>query len=295
MSKIIFEGAATALITPFRDGAVDTEAFERIIETQIAEGIDALVVCGTTGESATLTNEEKRRLIECCVKMTAGRVPVIAGTGSNDTAATVSLTRFAKEAGADGVLLVTPYYNKPGEEGLYRHFMRVAEAVDIPIVLYNVPSRTGVNLSVELILRLAEHENIVGLKEAGDSLYAAAVTAALGGKDFSLYAGNDNVTVPMIALGGKGVISVASNLIPQRMHEMCRAALDGDIRGAAEEQMKLLPLMKALFCETNPIPVKTAMAMCGYCKEEFRLPLCEMRAEKREELRGTLAVFGLIK
>ena len=294
MSNIIFKGAATALITPFRDGKVDTEAFERIIETQIAEGIDALVVCGTTGESATLATEEKRRLIECCVKTAAGRVPVIAGTGSNDTAATVSLTRFAKEAGADGVLLVTPYYNKPGEEGLYRHFTRVAEAVDIPIVLYNVPARTGVTLSAELIVRLAAHENIIGLKEAGDSLYAAAVTAALGGKDFSLYAGNDNVTVPMIALGGKGVISVASNLIPRRMHEMCRAALDGDIHGAAEEQMKLLPLMKALFCETNPIPVKTAMAMCGYCHAEFRLPLCGMGAEKREELRGTLAAYGII-
>ena len=284
----LFEGAATALITPFSDGRVDFDAYGKLIERQIESGIDALVVTGTTGEAPTLTDTEHRACIAFAVRTVAGRVPVIAGTGSNDTAHAIEMSRFACRMGCDGLLLVTPYYNRATAQGLAESYRKIADETDRPILLYNVPSRTGVWLSAATLRLLADHPRIVGIKEAsGDIGFAARLAAEFNGA-FDLYSGNDDLTVPTLSLGGRGVISVLSNLFPHEVSTMCRKYREGDIRGALADQLAFLPLIDALFAEVNPIPVKCAAAMLGLCKEEYRLPLCPPSAETRTRLSALL-------
>ena len=291
----MFKGAYTALVTPFRDNAVDEKALRAIVEFQISGGIDGLVPCGTTGESATLTYEEHKRVIEITIDAAGGRVPVIAGTGSNSTDETITLTRHAKEAGAAGALLITPYYNKPTQEGLYLHYKAVAEAVDIPIVLYNVPGRTAVNMLPETVARLSDIRNIVGLKEATADMEQASWVRHLSSDDFSLLSGDDATLLPFLAIGGSGVISVVSNVAPGYMAELCRAWSDGDRERASELHYRLLPLAKAMFCETNPIPVKEAVHMMGLMTEELRLPLTRLDVEGRGTLAKVMKDMGIIK
>ncbi len=292
--QIVFEGAGVALITPFRRGAVDFDAFGRLIDWQIENGSDALVIAGTTGEGSTLTDEEHRACLRYAVERTAGRLPVIAGTGSNDTDYAISLSRYACEVGCDALLLVTPYYNKATPRGLIRSFLAIADATDKPIILYNVPSRTGVGIPLSVYTELAKHERIVAAKEASGNLSAIAAVAAELSDTLALYSGNDDQIVPIMSLGGIGVISVLSNIMPKETHEMCRRMLDGDVRGAAALQLGLLRLINALFCEVNPIPVKTACAMMGLDGGELRLPLCEMEEEHREQLEREMRAVGLI-
>lgn len=270
----LFEGAATALITPFAGGKVDFDAFERLIEFQIENNIDALVVTGTTGEAPTLSDTEHRAIITFAVRAVRGRVPVIAGTGSNDTAHAVELSKYACRAGCDGLLLVTPYYNRATPKGLAESYRKIADETDRPLLLYNVPSRTGVHLGATALRPLAEHERIVGIKEASGDLGLAVRLRAEFGENFDLYCGNDDVTVPFLTLGGRGVISVLSNLFPKEVAAMCRKHREGDVTGAMADQLAFLPLIDALFAEVNPIPVKCAAAMMGLCREEYRLPLC---------------------
>lgn len=291
----MFKGAYTALVTPFRDNAVDEKALRAIVEFQISEGIDGLVPCGTTGESATLTYEEHKRVIEITIDAAGGRVPVIAGTGSNSTEETITLTRHAKEAGAAGALLITPYYNKPTQEGLYLHYKAVAEAVDIPIVLYNVPGRTALNMLPETVARLSEIRNIVGLKEATADMEQASWVRHLCAADFSLLSGDDATLLPFLAIGGSGVISVVSNVVPGDMSNLCRAWSEGDIDKAKELHYRLLPLAKVMFCETNPIPVKEAVHMLGLMKEELRLPLTRLGKEDRAQLGKVMKEMGITK
>lgn len=282
--KSIFEGAATALITPFADGKIDFDAFGKLIEFQIESGIDALVVTGTTGEAPTLTDIEHRACIAFAVRQAAGRVPIIAGTGSNDTAHAIDMSKYACRVGCDGLLLVTPYYNRATPRGLAESFRKIADETDRPILLYNVPSRTGVWLSAAALRPLAAHERIVGIKEASGDLGFAARLMAEFSDSFELYSGNDDITVPMLSLGGKGVISVLSNLFPKEVSAMCRKYREGDTEGAAKDQLSFLPLIDALFSETNPIPVKCAASMLGLCREEYRLPLCPPSDATRKRL-----------
>ena len=274
MKNTVFEGAATAIITPlFEDGSVDYESFGRLIDFQISSGIDAIVVAGTTGEGSTLTDEEHRDVMKYCVDRVAHRVPVIAGTGSNDTAYAIELTKAACEMGADAMLLVTPYYNKATQNGLIASFAKIADESDKPCILYNVPSRTGCNLTPASVKALASHPNIVGVKEASGNISQIAEIAALCGDGFDLYSGNDDQIVPIMSLGGKGVISVLSNLLPGETSRMCHLCLEGNYREAARMQLEYLPLINALFCEVNPIPAKAAMAAMGYGANALRLPL----------------------
>lgn len=268
----IFEGCATALITPFCDGEIDYASFADIIEYQIEQKADALVVCGTTGESATLSFEERESLVRFCVEVTNGRVPVIAGTGSNNTERAVFMSEQAQKCGADGLLIVTPYYNKASADGLVSHYRAISDRVDIPIIVYNVPSRTGLNITPEIYARLGEIKMVQGIKEANGSLSACVKTMALC-PSLSVYAGNDDDTVPMMSLGAKGVISVVSNILPRLMHDMCALCLDGQIKKASEIQKRLCLLTEALFGEVNPIPIKYAMSKLGFCENSLRLPL----------------------
>ncbi len=290
----IFEGAATALITPLTAEGIDYAAFARLIDMQITGGIDALVVCGTTGESSTLTDEEHRDAIKFAVKHTAGRVPVIAGTGSNDTAYAIDLTREACELGADAVLVVTPYYNKATQKGLVRMYHAIADASDKPMILYNVPSRTGVNIEPRTYLELAEHPRIAAVKEANGNLSKIVETAALVGDKLDIYSGNDDQIVPVLSLGGKGVISVLSNLLPGQTSELCHAYMRGEREKSLAMQLQYLPLINALFSEVNPIPVKAAMAAMGYCEEYYRLPLTPMEEVNRSALYACMRREGLI-
>lgn len=283
MKKVIFRGCATALITPFSGGEVDFEALGRIIDWQIDEGIDALVIGGTTGEAATLSDKERYEIFEFSKERARGRVPLIFGTGTNDTRIAIEHTREAARIGCDGVLVVTPYYNKGTEEGIYRHYMAIADATDLPMILYNVPSRTGVNLGIPILKRLAECERIVGIKEAQDSVDRLTAIAALG-EELPLYAGNDSATLPTLALGGKGVISVVSNLYPKEMVKLCKSVFCGDIDGARDIQLKLLPLINSLFLETNPAPVKYAMSLLSLSSDEVRLPLSEVRESTKRAI-----------
>ncbi len=297
MSKLkpsIFTGAATAVITPFKNGAIDYDAFGKILDAQIAGGIDALVIAGTTGEAATLTHEEHCECIRYAVEKVAGRVPVIAGTGSNDTAYGIELSIYACEVGADALLLVTPYYNKATPKGLIKNFLETAEATNKPIILYNVPSRTGCNISLPVYRELAKHERIVAVKEASGNISAIAELFAECGDSFDVYSGNDDQIVPMMSLGGKGVISVLSNVLPSETHELCKKCLDGDFAGAAQMQLKYLDLINSLFCEVNPIPVKTAMAELNMCDIEMRLPLCEMDDANKARLLASMKKVGLL-
>ena len=288
------KGAITAIVTPFKDGRFDEKVYEELIEWQIKEGIHGIVPCGTTGEASTLDYDEHYRVIEVAVKVVNRRVPVIAGTGSNSTTETIEITEKAKQLGADAALIVTPYYNKPSQEGLYRHYKAVAEAVDIPIVLYNVPGRTSVNLLPSTVARLAELRNIVALKEATGDMKQVSEIIRLCGDKISVVSGDDFTTLTLLALGGRGVISVSSNVAPRLVAEMFNAWDKGDIKKAREIHYRLEPLNAAMFIETNPIPVKTALAMMGKIAEDFRMPLCEMSKANRERLEGVLRSMGLI-
>ncbi len=294
MKKTVFEGVATALITPLTADGIDYEAFGRLIDWQISEGVDALVVCGTTGEASTFTDDEHRDAIAYAVRRVAGRVPVIAGTGSNDTGYALDLTRCACEAGADAVLVVTPYYNKATQNGLIRMFTQIADASTSPVLLYNVPSRTGVNIEPTTYEVLADHPNIAGIKEANGNISKIVETMARVGDRLDLYSGNDDQIVPLLALGGKGVISVLSNLLPRQTGEICKRFFRGDIKGSAALQCHYHALIDALFCEVNPIPVKAAMAAMGYCENYLRLPLTPMEPAHWERLRALMAAEGLL-
>ena len=291
----IFEGAGVALVTPFKEnGSVNYEVLESLIEEQIAGGTDCIVAMGTTGESATTSEEEHIQVIRFVCEVVNGRIPVVAGTGSNCTQTAVELSVEAEEAGADGVLLVSPYYNKATQNGLKAHFTKIANSIKIPAILYNVPSRTGVNITPETIVALCkEYENIVGVKEASGNFSAIAQIASLSGGTVDIYSGNDDQTVPMMALGAKGVISVLSNVAPRQVHDMCAAFKAGDVAKARQMQIDAIPLIEALFCEVNPIPVKEAMNMMGEGVGPFRKPLVDMEPANRDRLRRELVNYGI--
>lgn len=288
------KGAITAIVTPFKNGEFDEKAYEALIDWQINQGIHGIVPCGTTGEASTLDYEEHYRVIEVAVKAVNKRVPVIAGTGSNSTEETIEITKKAKQLGADAALIVTPYYNKPTQEGLYRHYKVVAETVDIPIVLYNVPGRTSVNMLPSTVARLAEIKNIVAIKEATGDMKQVSEIIRLCGDRITVVSGDDFTTLPLLALGGKGVISVGSNVAPKEYAELCNAWEAGDINRARQLHYRLEPLNSAMFIETNPIPAKTALAMMGKIREELRMPLCEMSKANREKLEGVLKSLGIL-
>ena len=291
-----FQGSIVAMVTPFRNGAVDEAKVRELVEWHVASGTDGIVPCGTTGESPTLTHDEHKRVVEIVVDAARGRIPIIAGTGSNSTAEAIDLTRHAKAAGARAALVVNPYYNRPTQEGLYRHFRAVAEAVDIPILVYNIQSRTAVNVETDTLQRLAKDcPTIVGVKEASGSLDQMTQVILACGPDFSVVSGDDNLTLPLMSVGGRGVISVIANIVPRETAEMTHAALAGDWKLARELHLRLFPLCRAVFIETNPIPVKEAMAMMGMLEPEFRLPLCRMGDANRERLRAILTQHGLLK
>ena len=293
MKNTVFTGAATAIVTPLTGRGIDYDRFGRLIDWQINAGINAIVAVGTTGEGSTLTDEEHREAIRFCVERVAGRVPVIAGTGSNDVAYAIDLTRFACEAGADAMLLVTPYYNKATQKGLIASFSAIADASTKPCILYNVPSRTGCNLLPETLSVLADHEKIVAVKEASGNISQIAKAAALCRDRIDFYSGNDDQIVPVLSLGGKGVISVLSNIMPAETVEICNRYFRGDTAGAADLQLELLPLIDALFCEVNPIPVKAACAAMGFCENYLRLPLTPMEEANERKLLDLMRKAGL--
>ena len=294
MKKTIFTGAGTAIVTPLTADGVDYDTFGRLIDWQIAEGIDAIVVAGTTGEASTLTDDEHKEVIRYCVERVAGRVPVVAGTGSNDAAYAIELTKYACEVGVDGVLLVTPSYNKATQNGLIQFFTAIADASTVPCILYNVPGRTGCNIAPATVAALAEHPNIVGIKEASGNLSQVAQIAHLCGDKMDIYSGNDDQIVPVMSLGGKGVISVLSDLMPAATSKICHDYLDGNVKEAARVQLELLPLIDALFSEVNPIPVKAAMAKMGYGENYLRLPLTPMESQNADKLYALMAEQNLI-
>jgi 4-hydroxy-tetrahydrodipicolinate synthase len=292
----MFQGSIVALVTPFRSGRVDEVKLKELVEMHVAQGTDGIVPCGTTGESPTLSHDEHRRVVEIVIEAARGRLHVIAGTGSNATSEAIELTGHAKKAGATAALVVNPYYNRPTQEGLYRHFRAVAEAVDIPILLYNIAGRTAVNLETDTLVRLVKDcPNIVGVKEASGSLDQMTQVILSCGPDFSVLSGDDNITLPLMSVGGRGVISVIANFVPRETAEMTHAALAGDWKLARELHLKLFPLARAAFMETNPIPVKEAMGMMGMLEPEFRLPMCPMGTANRERLRAILVKYGLLK
>lgn len=295
MTKTLpFTGSGVAIITPFNGDTTNYDELGRLIEMHIEKGTDAIIICGTTGEASTMPDSEHLAAIEYTVKKAAGRIPVIAGTGSNETAHAVALSKKAEELGADGLLQVTPYYNKASSKGLIAHFTAIAEAVSIPIILYNVPSRTGVNISIPVLKELAKIPNIVAIKEAsGNISYTAKVAAEV--PELYIYSGNDDMIVPVLSLGGKGVISVLANVMPQETHDMCQAFFDGNTEKAKDMQLKYLDLINALFVEVNPIPVKTALNLMGYNAGNLRLPLIEMEEKNLEVLKNSMKSAGLLK
>lgn len=294
MKKTVFTGAATAIVTPLTKDGIDYETFGRLIEWQIEKGIDAIVSVGTTGEGSTLTDEEHKEAIKFCVEKVAGRVPVIAGTGSNDVAYAIELTKYACEVGADAMLLVTPYYNKATQKGLIASFTAIADASTKPCILYNVPSRTGCNLLPETAAVLAKHPNIVAIKEASGNISQIAKLASLVGDEMDIYSGNDDQIIPVMSLGGKGVISVLSNIMPYETSQMCKLYASGEKEKALSMQLKLLPLIDALFCEVNPIPVKAAVAKMGFGENYLRLPLTPMEEKNAEKLYSLMQKENLI-
>ncbi|MBU2499624.1 MAG: 4-hydroxy-tetrahydrodipicolinate synthase [Proteobacteria bacterium] len=291
----MFSGSIVAIVTPFKGGEVDEETYRELIEFQIQGGTSAIVPCGTTGESATLSIEEHNRVIEIAVKAVNKRVPVIAGTGGNSTSEAIELTKHAKKIGADATLQVTPYYNKPTQEGLYEHFKAIAKSAPLPQVLYNVPGRTSVNMLPQTVARLAELSEVVAIKEASGSLGQMAEILQLAGEKITLLSGDDNVTLPVLAIGGKGVVSVVANIVPGETSEMVKAWENGQVDRARNLFYKLLPLCQAMFYETNPIPVKTSLALMGKIDGELRLPMCPMAAGNLEKLKKALKEYGLIK
>lgn len=294
MKKPIFTGSGVAIITPFTNDTVDYPALRRLIDFQLAGGTDAVIVCGTTGEAATMSYVERMRTIETVVQQVDGRVPVIAGTGSNNTENAITLSKDAALAGVDGILVVTPFYNKATQRGLVRHYTAIADAVDKPMILYNVPSRTGVKCAAETYAALSRHPNIHGVKEASGDFALIQKTRELCPEDFYIWSGNDDETAPIMLFGGKGVISVAANVAPRAVHDLAEACLKGDFVSAGSMQLKLRKLCEALFWEVNPIPVKTALSMMGCCQDILRLPLCEMEEGSRQRLREVLAEYGLV-
>ncbi len=295
MKNTVFTGAATALITPFdKNNKVDYKKLEELIEWQIKEGINALVICGTTGEGSTLTDEEHREVLKVAVEVVNGRVPVIAGTGSNDTDYAIDMTKFACEIGCDAMLVVSPYYNKATQNGLIKSFTAIADASTKPVILYNVPSRTGCNILPKTAAKLAEHPNIVAMKEASGNISQIAELAALTRGKMDIYSGNDDQIVPVLSLGGKGVISVLSNVMPKETALMCDKFFNGDVAGAREMQLDYLELINALFSEVNPIPVKAAMAQMGFCENTLRLPLTEMEEANEAKLVAIMKAHGLV-
>lgn len=290
----MFEGSMVAIVTPFKNGKVDEKALRALIEFQIAGGTQGIVPCGTTGESATLSHAEHDEVIGITVDACKGRVKVLAGTGSNSTWEAVELTRHAEKAGADGALSITPYYNKPSQEGLFLHFSTLAGETDLPIVLYNVPGRTSVNMLPPTVQRLSEIDNIVGIKEASGSLQQISEVIALCGDDFTVISGDDPLLWPILAIGGKGVISVTANILPDRVSELCRAAGDGDADRARALHYELMAINEALFIETNPVPAKTALALMGKIGDELRSPLAPLTPENLEKLKGVLRRYSLI-
>lgn len=295
MKKVIFKGCGTAIATPFNEKGVNFEEFGKLIEEQIKEGIDAIIVCGTTGESSTMTKQEKEDTIKYAIQKAKKRVPIIAGTGGNCTANVIEMTKFAEKAGADAALIVTPYYNKTTQDGLVAHYEAIAKETNLPIILYSVPSRTGVNILPETCKKLSKIPNIAAIKEASGNISQIAEIADLCGDDLNIYSGNDDQIVPILSLGGLGVISVLSNVAPKFTHEMVQDFLSGNVEESKNKQLKSLKLTKALFSEVNPIPVKAALNMLGFDYGIPRLPLVEMTENKKNVLREELKNFGLIK
>ena len=292
--KHIFKGVATALVTPMNEDGVDYEALGKLIDWQIAAGVNALVVCATTGEAPTLTDNEHCKVLEFAIQRSGHRIPIIAGTGSNDTAHAIMMSQFACAIGADAVLCVTPYYNRPTQNGLIASYTAIADASTAPVILYNVPSRTGTNIEPETYSVLADHPNICGIKEANGRISKIAETFRVVGDRLDIYSGNDDQTLPILAYGGKGVISVAANVVPDRMVQLCRHFFSGDLNGAVREQLSLLPLIQALFSQTNPIPAKAALARMGKIEDRLRLPLTPMEEPQRSKLFTKMEELGLI-
>lgn len=294
MKRLIFKGAGVAIVTPFTEDGINFSEFGRLIDVQIAGHTDAIIVAGTTGEAATMSDEEHKEAIKFAVEHTKGRVPVIAGTGSNDTAYAIQLSQYAEQVGADGLLLVTPYYNKCTQKGLIEHFTKIADSVNVPCILYNVPSRTGLSIKVPTYAALSKHPNIVAVKEANGDLSSILRLRYAVGDELAVYSGNDDQIVPILSLGGMGVISVLSNVAPKETHDICQLYFDGKVKESAALQIAFTDLADALFCETNPIPVKTAMRLMGYAAGPLRLPLSEMEPENLKKLETALKAHGLI-
>lgn len=294
MKKLIFKGAGVAIVTPFTEDGINFPEFGRMIDAQIAGHTDAIIVAGTTGEAATMSDAEHKEAIKFAVEHTKGRVPVVAGTGSNDTAYAIQLSQYAEKVGADGLLLVTPYYNKCTQKGLVQHFNKIADSVNIPCILYDVPSRTGVSIKVPAYAELSKHPNIVAVKEANGDLSSILRLRFAVGDELAVYSGNDDQIVPILSLGGMGVISVLSNVAPKETHDICQLYFDGKVKEAAKLQIAFTDLADALFCETNPIPVKTAMRLMGYAAGPLRMPLSEMEPENLEKLKKALKAHNLI-
>ena len=295
MKKIIFKGCGTAIVTPFNENGVDFEEFKKLIEFQIENKVDSIIVCGTTGESSTMTLDERKETIKFAVKTVNGRIPVVAGTGGNCTSQVIEFTKWAESAGVDGALIVTPYYNKTTQDGLVAHYSAIAKETNLPIILYSVPGRTGVNITPETCKKLSEIENIVAIKEASGNLSQVAEIANLCGNNLNIYSGNDDQILPILSLGGLGVISVLSNVVPNVVHQMTYSFFNGNIKEAICAQINAVPLVNALFCEVNPIPIKAALNMVGYNVGTPRLPLIEMSNKGKERLKKELSTFGLIK
>ncbi len=290
----MFEGSIVAIVTPIKNGDVDREGYRKLLEFQIENGTDGILTCGCTGEPATLSMQEHKDIIKYTVEIVNGRIPVIAGTGSNNTEEAIELTSFARQAGCDAVLLITPYYNKPTQKGLYLHYKKIAESVDIPIILYNVPSRTGISISPEVVAELSKIKNIIGIKEASGSIDQVCKIISLVEDDFLVLSGDDSLTLPIISVGGKGVVSVAANIVPRDMSDMVKFALNGEIEKARKIHYKLFPVFKVLFIETNPIPVKTALSIMGMIQAEWRLPLTSPSDENYKKIEQTLKKSGVI-
>jgi 4-hydroxy-tetrahydrodipicolinate synthase len=291
----MFEGTYTALVTPFQNGEVDYDALAKLIERQVQGGVDGLVPCGSTGESATLSHDEHERVIAFTIEKARGRVKVIAGTGSNSTRESIRLTRFAKDHGASGALLIAPYYNKPTQDGIYAHYAAVAESGQLPLVLYNIPGRSAINIAPETTAKLSTLENIVAIKEASGSLDQVSRTVELCGSNLTVLAGDDSLTLPIMAVGGRGVIAVISNLWPEKLCSLVKSANAGDFATARKVHYEMMPVMRAMGLETNPIPVKAALALLGHVKDELRLPLTQLTESNREVLRGVLKSAGLLR
>lgn len=294
MKKTIFTGSGVAIVTPFNENGVNFDKLGEMLDWHVSEGTDAIIICGSTGEPSTMPDEEHISVIEYAVKRIAGRIPVIAGTGSNETVHAIKLSKAAEKAGCDGVLVVTPYYNKATQKGLYLHYKAIAESINIPIIMYNVPARTNVSISLDTLEKLAKIDNIVALKEAsGDIAYLSHVAARV--PELAIYSGNDDMIIPAMSVGGVGVISVVANILPKYTHELCQNYLDGNVKEAAKMQLNIMDLVDKLFIEVNPIPVKSALNMLGWGVGPLRMPLCEMEDANAQKLRDSLTRYGLLK